>query len=99
MTANNPAMGMRYYMLALLAFVVASFSVQVTSHFAINAAHSATVEFLRPEPVMELGFLTMVLQGGVLAYLYPFVGLSGSPIFRGLKYGLLMGLFWAVTSL
>jgi hypothetical protein len=85
--------GPRYYVPAVLAFVLVTFAVQATSHFAINAEHYAAIGFLRKNPVMELGFLTMILQGTVLAYFYPFFYRSGSPVVQGLKFGLLMGLF------
>ena len=84
---------LHFYALAVLAFVIATFSIQATSHFAINIAHYAAIEFVRTDPIMELGFLTMVVQGAILAYIYPFFYRPGSPILQGLKYGLLMGLF------
>ena len=93
MNGINQKATIRFYALAVLAFVAATFGVQATSHFAINADHYAAIEFAREEPIMELGFLTMVLQGFVLAYVYPFFYRLGSPILQGLKYSLLMGLF------
>ena len=35
----------------------------------------------------------MIVQGAILAYIFPLFYRSGSPILQGLKYGLLMGLF------
>jgi hypothetical protein len=93
MTVNNPKPGMRYYVLAILAFVVASFAVQATSHFVLNADHYAAVGFIRDEPIMALGIFTMLMQGAILAYLYTFFYRDGAPLLRGLKYGLLMGVF------
>ena len=93
MTNSNRNASMRFYVLAVLAFVLATFAVQATSHFAINTEHYAAIPLMRKNTIMELGFLTMLLQGAVLAYFYPIFYRSGSPILRGLKYGLLMGLF------
>ena len=92
MSMNKPRTGIRFYALAVLAYVIASFAVQGSSRFVINAAHYAEIEFMRKDPIMALGFFTMLLQGLVLAYIYPFVcRAAGSPILQGLKYGLLMG--------
>jgi hypothetical protein len=93
MTAVHPSAGLRFYTLATLAFVIASFAVQAASHFAINAGHYAGIKFMRNAPIMEFGFLTMVLQGAVLAYFYPLFYRAGSPVLQGLKFGLLMGVF------
>jgi phosphotransferase system glucose/maltose/N-acetylglucosamine-specific IIC component len=93
MEINKPKPGMRYYGLAILAFVIASFAVQAMSHFVLNAGHYATVEFMRDEPIMALGIFTMIVQGAILAYLYTFFYRDGAPLLRGLKYGLLMGVF------
>ncbi len=93
MAVDNPKAGMRYYGLAILAFVVASFAVQATSHFALSAEHYAAVGFMRDEPIMVLGIFTMLMQGVILAYLYTFFYRGGAPLLRGLKYGLLMGVF------
>ena len=46
-----------------LIYLVATFVVQATSHFAINRAHYASVTFLRAEPIFVLGILSMLLQG------------------------------------
>lgn len=50
------------------------------------------------DPIIPLGFLSMLIQGALLAYLYPLVAHSGSPMLDGLKFGLLMGLFLASSA-
>lgn len=50
------------------------------------------------DPIIPLGFLSMLIQGALLAYLYPLVARSGSPIVDGLKFGLLMGVFLASSA-
>jgi len=42
---------------------------------------------------MPLGILTMLIQGAILAYLYPLFYRNGSSIKEGLKFGLLTGAF------
>lgn len=50
------------------------------------------------DPIIPLGFTAMLIQGAVLAYLYPLIAKSGSPISEGLKFGLLMCLFIASSA-
>ena len=50
------------------------------------------------DPIVPLGFLAMVIQGGVLAYIYPFLAEGANPASAGLRFGLLMGLFIASSA-
>lgn len=50
------------------------------------------------DPVISLGFLAMLIQGALLAYLYPLVARGSSPAFDGVMFGLLMGLFTASSA-
>ena len=85
---------MTKHLLSTLAYMVGTFAIQATSHFAINREHYASVSFMRPEPIFALGILSMVLQGGVLSYLYAsFAGKS--PGWKsGLRFGVLAGVFF-----
>jgi hypothetical protein len=50
------------------------------------------------DPIIPLGFLSMLIQGAVLAYLYPqVVDIHGS-VFEGITFSLLMGLFIASSA-
>ena len=85
---------MKRITLGTLGFVAITFLVQALSHFVVNVNHYAGIGFLRSEPVMVLGILTMIIQGFILSYLYPFYRPSGyNPILRGWTYGMLLGLF------
>jgi hypothetical protein len=55
------------HLVSVLAFMVVSFAAQGLSHFAINAEHFATISFMRPDPVIPLGLLVMVVQGGLVS--------------------------------
>jgi len=47
----------------------------------------------RAEPIIPLGVLAIVIQGAVIGYLYPyFIKGEGNPIFRGIKFNLIIGL-------
>jgi hypothetical protein len=50
------------------------------------------------DPIVPLGFLSMLIQGAVLAYLYPRVTEGMNPASDGLRFGLLMGLFLASSA-
>ena len=47
----------------------------------------------RQAPIIPLGMFSMVIQGLILAYLYPFFYKAGHPVIQGIKFGLLMGLY------
>ncbi|GJM03353.1 MAG: hypothetical protein DHS20C08_18540 [Rhodomicrobium sp.] len=47
----------------------------------------------RTEPIIPLGVLAIVIQGAVIGYLYPYFNKNeGNPIFRGIKFNLIVGL-------
>ncbi len=81
--------------LTVLAYVVATFAVQATSHFAINADHYRTITFLRDRPIFAFGVLSMVVQGTVFGLLFP-VFSGGRPTIRGgLLFSWILGAFLA----
>ena len=53
-----------------------------------------TFGYFNAEPSFVLGFITIVIQGLVLSFLFPFVKFSGTSIKRGLKYAVVTGLFF-----
>lgn len=61
---------MRAHLLSVLGYVVATFGVQGTSHFAINAAHYSALPHMRAEPLVAFGILSMLIQGSVLSWAY-----------------------------
>ncbi len=47
----------------------------------------------RAEPIIPLGMVTILIQGFVIGYLYPFYNKGeGNPILRGIKFNLIIGL-------
>tara|TARA_R110000868_G_scaffold58219_2_gene179992 strand:- start:370 stop:774 length:405 start_codon:yes stop_codon:yes gene_type:complete len=49
--------------------------------------------FQRTEPIMALGMAAILIQGVVIAYLYPFYNKGdGSPLWRGIRFNLIVGL-------
>lgn len=48
--------------------------------------------FTRAEPIIPLGMLSMIIQGAVIAYLYPLYYQVGNPVLQGVKFSLIIGL-------
>ncbi len=88
--------------LSVVAFILITFAVQGLNHFVINVEHYANVEFARPEPVMALGFLTMIVQGSILTLALGYVAPMGARIkdamIVSLSFGLFLGFYIAVTE-
>lgn len=83
------------FILSVLAYLVLSMIMVSLWHFVIFKDHYESISIVRAQPLMQLGMAAMVIQGCVLAYLFPsFRGqATGSPLVKGIKFGLLMGLF------
>ncbi|WP_420549117.1 hypothetical protein [Curvivirga sp.] len=55
------------HILTILSFMVITFIVQGGSHFVVNKEHFDAITFTRAEPIMELGFLVMFIEGAILS--------------------------------
>jgi len=75
---------MKHHLLAVAGYVICTFAVQATSHFAINADHYAALPYMRAEPLIPLGILSMVIQGAVLSFLYARSDLRGEGVMGAL---------------
>ena len=75
-------------------FILISFAAQSISHFVINAAHYASIPFMRKEPIFILGLLTMIMQGMVLSHLFMIYCKNEVTIRKGFVYGLLLSAFF-----
>ncbi len=79
----------------VLAYVVSTFGVQGTSHFAINKDHYAAISIMRPEPLVPLGITAMLIQGLIFAWLFPVFRRAESPVKSGVVFSLTIGAFLA----
>ncbi len=54
-------------------------------HFGLFKEHYESISIVRKEPLMQLGMTTMILQGCVLAFLFPIYSqqATGSSIIKG----------------
>jgi hypothetical protein len=82
-------------LLTVLAYVVATFGVQGTSHFLINADHYAAISIMRAEPVVPMGIASMIIQGLIFAYLFPAFIMPKHPIKSAIVFSWAIGGFLA----
>ena len=84
---------MKQHVLTVLGYVVATFAVQGTAHFALFAQHYAAIGILRPQPDFALGFSSMLIQGTILSVVYAHSRYAGERLAGALKLAWLFGLF------
>lgn len=81
-------------LLGTLAYTLVTFPLAVVWHVMIFEEKYHGFGYFEGEPSFVLGLLTIIIQGCVLSFLYPYVKFYGSDITRGLKYSLLIGVFF-----
>jgi len=83
-----------------LAYLIITFAMGFVWHLVVfkNLYRKLAIYTRIDDPIVPLGFLAMLLQGAVLAYLYPLVAEGSRPALDGLRFGLLMGLFIASSA-
>ena len=91
----------RKFILATLVYAVVTMIHGFTWHFNFfPEIYAGLGIYNREPPIIPLGFASMVIQGLILAYLYPRYYRGGTPIKEGIKFGLIMGLFlFSVSTL
>ncbi len=93
------AMDMKKFTWSVLAYVGVSFILGFTWHLILfKQIYFELGIYTREHPIFAFGIGSMVLQGLILAYLYPFFNRATQHIMTGIRYGLLMGAYmWSVT--
>ena len=85
---------MKKFLLAWGVYVVLTFAIAASWHLAIfKEVYDHLGIYTRKEPIIALGVLTMVIQGTVMAYLYPLYYRGGKPLRQGALFGVIMGAF------
>ncbi|WP_341367859.1 hypothetical protein [Yoonia sp. BS5-3] len=79
--------------LTVLAFMVVSFAVQGLSHFIINAKHFADIGFMRPDPILPMGFAVMIIQALIISFVMINLWPNGATIMQALTVAACFGLF------
>lgn len=83
------------HVLSVFAFMGVSFGVQGLNHFVINTEHYAGIDFARPDPIIPLGLLAMVIQGLILSFAVTKLAPAGATMRNGVTVSLAFGLFLA----
>jgi hypothetical protein len=84
---------MREFVLAVLSYFVLTVLWAYPWH--ILWFHDLYLELgamTRDPPIIPLGMAAIVIQGVVIAYLYPFYYHGGHPVVQGIKFSLIIGL-------
>lgn len=90
----------RRFALAWLGYVLATFAGGAVWHLLFFQAKYVELQiFTRIEdPVIPLGLSAIVIQGAILAYLYPRVSRWQNPAIEGVRFGLLVGALFATSA-
>ncbi len=76
------------------AYTLVTFPLAVVWHILLFEERYKVFGYFQGEPSFLLGFVTILIQGAVLSFLYQFINFSGNGVIRGLKYSLLIGVFF-----
>lgn len=87
-------LNIRLVLAGTLAYTLVTFPLAVVWHVLLFERQYKAFGYFQGEPDFLLGFITILIQGVVLSSFFPWVSLSGSAPVRGLKYALLMGIFF-----
>jgi len=55
---------------SVFGYIVATFATQATSHFVLFKQHYDAVVWLKPDPIFAFGFLSMVMQGTIMSFVF-----------------------------
>lgn len=85
---------------AWVAYVAVTFMLGFIWHLVLFKAlyHELAIFSRIDDPIVPLGFAAMVIQGAILAYVYPFLSRRQKPIMDGIKFGIMMGIFIASSA-
>ena len=92
---------MKKHIQVTLAYAVVTMLIAAPWHFVLfkDLYHSLGI-YNRAEPIVPLGFLSMLIQGVVMAIIYPRYYKDGSHYKSAIQFSLLMGLFlYSVSTL
>jgi hypothetical protein len=92
-------MSMKTFWLAVLAYVFCTFLIAAPWHLVLfKPIYDELAIFTRKEPLIPLGLASMLMQGLVLSYLYPFFAQGRHSVKTGATFGLFMGVLLASSA-
>jgi len=90
----------RRFALRLLAYVVPTFALGFVWHLKLFGAYYHDLGIYRPDIIIPFGFLSMLLQGAVVALVYPRLVARPESLAGGLRFAALAAvLSWTFTTL
>ncbi|HEX6049422.1 MAG TPA: hypothetical protein VFZ21_09135 [Gemmatimonadaceae bacterium] len=90
----------RRFALNFLAYLVPTFILGFVWHLVLFASYYRDLGIYRPDVIVPLGFLSMVVQGAVFAAIYPRVVAAPDAVASGLAFGAVAAvLSWSFTTL
>jgi hypothetical protein len=89
------------FTLTALAYIVPTMFLGYVWHLIIfKDLYDSLSIYNRSQPIIPLGFFSMILQGLIMAYLYPFYAREKSTVGKAVVFSLLLGLFlFSVSTL
>ena len=92
----------RPFILALLAYLIPTFILGYVWHLVLFADYYRALAIYRPDIIVPFGFLSMLIQGGIFAWIYArtFARQDGPWPIRGLAYAAIGAtLSWSFTTI
>jgi hypothetical protein len=90
------------YTLAVLAYLVPTFALGFVWHLVLFDGYYHALAIYRPDLIIPLGFLSMLIQAAIFAWLYgkAFARRPGTVVSRAMVYGVVGAvLSWSFTTL
>lgn len=88
------------FLLAWAAYVVVTFALGFLWHLMLFKKTYQKLEIFSRvnDPIISLGFSAMLIQGAILAYVFPLFPQCGNVLTDGLRFGLVLGAFIASSA-
>lgn len=89
------------FILTALAYIIPTMILGYIWHLVVfHKLYDSLGIYNREEPIILLGFFSMIIQGLIIAWLYPFYAKENSTIPNAIKFSLVLGLFlFSVSTL
>lgn len=90
---------MKRYILLALGYIVPTFVSGFLWHLVLFKKSYDALGVFRDDLSVPLGLFTIIIQGLVLAYLYPRLYRGGPPLREGARFGVVFGIiFWSIQA-
>jgi|SRR5579859_2433282 len=93
--------GFREFSFTALAYIIPTMFLGYVWHLIIfKDLYDGLGIYNRAQPIIPLGFFSMIIQGVIMAYLYPYYARGKSTLGKAVVFSLVMGLFlFSVSTL